>query len=107
LKRHNRHKAGLNHALKKINRLLDHDESLNVHTLKTCAVGRWKAMGLDMLTISKLAHHRNIETTRRHYDFFDTQKIVGRMNAGLEAAGLVEGVKTEEEITTISLRSDQ
>jgi len=69
--------------VKRINRLLGHDEDLNVHTLKTCAVGRWKAMGLDMLTISKLAHQRSIETTRKHYDYFDTGRIVVRMDLGL------------------------
>ena len=79
-----RHKSGLNHAVKKINRILGHDESLNVHTFKTCAVGRWKSMGLDVLTISRLAHHRNIETTQKHYDFFDAQKIIGQMDWAIE-----------------------
>ena len=101
-----RHKAGLNHAVKRVNRLLEHNESLNVHTLKTCAVGRWKAMGLDILTISKLAHHRSIETTRKHYDYFDTGRILGRMNIGLEAGNVPLGPKVKEEITTPSLHSD-
>jgi len=64
-------------------------------------------MGLDMLTISKLAHHRNIETTRRHYDFFDTEKIVGRMNLGLAAAEQGRDTEEKKKITTISLQSDQ
>jgi integrase len=100
-----RHKAGLNHALKRINRLLEHPEWLNVHTLKTCAVGRWKSMGLDMLTISKLAHHRSVETTRKHYDYFDTEKIVGRMNLGLTIADRNAQPNTNAGITTNSLQS--
>jgi integrase len=84
--------SGLNHATREINALIGHPESLNVHTLKTCAVGRWKGMGLDLLTISRLAHHRDIKTTQRHYDYFDTGGILDRMDAALEdgqAAGAV------------------
>jgi hypothetical protein len=62
---------------------------------------------LDMLTISKLAHHRNIETTRKHYDFFQTQKIVGRMNLGLDAAGFKEGGEAKETIATIRNMTDK
>jgi hypothetical protein len=56
---------------------------------------------LDMLTILKLAHYRNIENTRKHHDFFHIQKIVGRMNLGYDAAGLKEGGEAKETITTI------
>jgi hypothetical protein len=43
-------------------------------------------MGIDTLTISKLAHHRSTETTRSHYDYFDAQKAIGRMDRGLQEA---------------------
>lgn len=98
-----RHKSGLNHAVRRINKILGHSPTLNVHTLKTCAVGRWKAMGLDILTISKLAHHRSIETTRRHYDYFDTARIVGRMDLGLEGGNVPLGPIVKEKITVASM----
>jgi hypothetical protein len=100
-----RHKSGLNHALKRINTILEHDTSLNVHTLKTCAVGRWKSMGLDVLTISKLAHHRSIETTRKHYDFFDTQKIICQMDGAVEGGRAHLFPSSSGKITALSLHS--
>jgi hypothetical protein len=73
---------------------------LNVHTIKTCAVGRWKSMGLDLLTISSLAHHKDIATTRRHYDFFDTGRILTAMNGGLD------NTRANEESATLLLHSE-
>jgi integrase len=100
-----RNKSSLNHAVRRINKILGHDESLNVHTLKSCAIGRWKAMRLDVLTISKLAHHRSIETTRRHYDYFDTGRVLGQMDGGLDAGNVPLGPVDSEKFTTLLLHS--
>ena len=61
-------------------------------------------MGLDMLTISKLAHHRSIETTRKHYDYFDTGRVVGRMDLGLEGGDVPLGPIVKEKIAPLSLQ---
>lgn len=91
--------SGLNHATRRINELIRHPACLNVHTIKTCAVGRWKSMGLDLLTISRLAHHKDIATTRRHYDYFDTGRILTAMNGGLD------NTRANEESATLLLHS--
>lgn len=62
-------------------------------------------MNLDILTISKLAHHRSIETTRRHYDFFDTTKILGQMDVALQGGNKPLGPQSNERITALSLHS--
>jgi integrase len=101
---HYRSSSGLNHAARRINELLGHSASLNVHTLKTCAVGRWKAMGLDMLTISALAHHRDIDTTRRHYDYFDTDRILTAMDGALSPI-TADTARVNGKVATLPLHS--
>jgi hypothetical protein len=41
-------------------------------------------MGPDVPTISRLAHHKSIETTCRHYGHFNAKRILGEMVAAFE-----------------------
>jgi hypothetical protein len=46
----------------------------------------------------------NIETTRKHYDYFETGRIVGRMDLGFEGGNVPLGPKVKEKIAPLSLQ---
>ena len=55
-----------------------------IHLLaQTVGAGQWKVMGPDLLTISTLAHQKDIEPARRHYDYLDTGRIPCQVDEGL------------------------
>jgi hypothetical protein len=62
-------------------------------------------MGPDVLTISKLARHESIGTTRRRYDYFNTERILGEMAAALEDRDIPLGTFPRRESTALLLPS--
>ena len=79
--------SALERKLKKLT--VDHfkwSENLTLHTFKTNAVERWRKMGLDFAEVSRLAKHRSVQTTLRHYTYFDVDTTREKMNAALRKA---------------------